>query len=64
MPAVRAVVGTLERARRRSPRLEAAMVRRGERYWDLVVSRGLHPSTHDFALPQRLGGLAATERQG
>ena len=63
VPTVRAVVATLEQARRRSPRLEAALVRLGERYWDTVVSRGLHDSIHDFALPQRLAGLVRKEQQ-
>ena len=57
VPVVRAVVGTLERARRQSRGLERALARLGERYWDTVVSRGLHHATHDFALPHRLAGL-------
>jgi hypothetical protein len=54
---IRATVTALERARRRSPRLERALVRAGARYWDDVVARGLTGATTEFPLPQRLEGL-------
>jgi hypothetical protein len=57
---IRATVTALERARRRSPRLERAAVRAGARYWDDVVARGLTDATTDFTLPQRLEGLRHT----
>jgi hypothetical protein len=57
---IRATMMALERARRRSPRLEGALVRAGTRYWDDVVARGLTGATTEFPLPQRLEGLRQT----
>lgn len=57
VPAVRQVVGVVERARRLSPLVEAQLVRVGELYWDTVIARGLAGATADFALPERLGGV-------
>ncbi|HEX4457218.1 MAG TPA: oxygenase MpaB family protein [Polyangia bacterium] len=57
VPAVRAMYGALELARQRSPRLADALLRRGQKYWDMVVARGLGAATQAFALPERLGGL-------
>ena len=55
LPAAIATVRALERARRRSPRLEQRLVVEGDRYWDAVLEKGLVYATSDFAIPSRLG---------
>ena len=55
VPAAVATVRALEQARKRSPRLEQAMVDRGTRYWDRVIEQGLVHATNDFELPAALG---------
>ncbi len=54
VPAAVATVRALEQARKRSPRLEKAMVERGTRYWDRVIEQGLVYATTDFELPSAL----------
>jgi hypothetical protein len=57
LPAAIAAIRAFEQARVRSPRLEAKMIERGERYWAEVLKRGLFHATTDFTLPERLGAL-------
>jgi hypothetical protein len=52
-PAIAAIRG-LERARKRSARIEESLVERGGRYWDSVLKKGLLYATLDFSLPDRL----------
>jgi hypothetical protein len=54
LPPAIAIIRGLERARLRSPTLEERLVQRGERYWNMVLEKGLSYATRDFALPERL----------
>jgi hypothetical protein len=54
LPPAIAVIRGLERAQKRSPWLRQALSERGERYWDLVLRKGLIYATTDFQIPDRL----------
>jgi hypothetical protein len=54
LPPAIAAIRAVERARRRSRRLDEALLARGERYWDDVLRKGLVYATMDFSLPGRL----------
>jgi hypothetical protein len=54
LPPAIAIIRGLERARLRSPTLEERLVQRGERYWNMVLDKGLGYATRDFAIPERL----------
>lgn len=51
---IRSVMRVLEGARRTSPRLDLAVQRLGERYWDFSVSQGLGGLPATYGLPERL----------
>ena len=55
LPPAIATVRALEKARRRSARIEASLVESGTRYWDMVLKKGLAYATMDFSLPTSLG---------
>jgi hypothetical protein len=59
MPAMRRLVASVERVRNAVPFAERGAVVVGSRYWDRVVEVGLQGATYEFALPDRLGSLAA-----
>jgi hypothetical protein len=54
--AARLVVRPLDAARRRSRRVEAAMVRAGERYWERTVAHGMTGGGEAFVPPALLRG--------
>lgn len=58
LPIAIAGMKAFERARLRSPTLDARMLERGDRYWDLVVEQGLSRATAAFSLPAQLGATA------
>jgi hypothetical protein len=59
MPVLRRLVAGVERFKRAVPFAERGAVAAGARYWDRVVAIGLQGATYEFALPHRLGALAA-----
>ncbi len=59
MPALRRLVASVERFTSAVPFGSASAVAVGTRYWDRVVEIGLQTATYEFALPDRLGVLAA-----
>jgi hypothetical protein len=59
MPALRRLVASVERLTLSVPFAERSAVAVGARYWDRVVEIGLQGATYEFALPDRLGSLAA-----
>jgi hypothetical protein len=59
MPALRRLVASVERLTLAVPFAERSAVAVGARYWDRVVEIGLQGATYEFALPDRLGTLAA-----
>ena len=59
MPMVRRLVRGVERFTRAVPFGERGAIAAGSRYWDRVVEIGLQGATYEFALPSRLGPLAA-----
>ncbi|HEY8075188.1 MAG TPA: hypothetical protein VIF62_13785, partial [Labilithrix sp.] len=59
MPALRRLVASVERLTLAVPFASASAVAVGSRYWDRVVEIGLQGATYEFALPDRLGVLAA-----
>jgi hypothetical protein len=54
LPPAIATIRAIEHARKRSRIIEDELVRRGERYWDFVLKKGLLYATVDFSLPSRL----------
>jgi hypothetical protein len=59
MPVLRRLVAGVERFKRAVPFAERGAAAAGARYWDRVVAIGLPGATYEFALPHRLGALAA-----
>jgi hypothetical protein len=59
LPMMRRLVGGVERFTRAVPFAERGAIAAGSRYWDRVVEIGLQGATYEFALPSRLGSLAA-----
>ena len=59
MPALRRLVASVERLTLAVPFAERGAVAVGSRFWDRVVEIGLQGATYEFALPERLGVLAA-----
>ena len=59
LPMVRRLVGGVERFTRAVPFAERGAIAAGSHYWDRVVQIGLQGATYEFALPSRLGSLAA-----
>jgi hypothetical protein len=59
MPMVRRLVGGVERFTRAVPFAERGAIAAGTAYWDRVVEIGLQGATYEFALPSRLGSIAA-----
>ena len=59
MPMVRRLVSSVERFTRAVPFADRSALAAGTRYWDRVVEVGLRDATYEFALPERLGTLAA-----
>jgi hypothetical protein len=55
MPALKRLVGTVDRFTLTIPFADAAAIAVGTRYWDRVVEIGLQGATAEFALPDRLG---------
>jgi hypothetical protein len=59
LPMIRRLVGGVERFTRAVPFAERSALAAGSHYWDRVVAIGLQGATYEFALPSRLGSLAA-----
>lgn len=59
MPMVRRLVGGVGRVARAVPFAERGAIAAGAHYWDRVVEIGLQGATYEFALPSRLGSVAA-----
>ncbi len=59
IPMLKRIVRSVGRVTKRLPLAERGAVAAGARYWDRVVEIGLQGATYEFALPERLGKLAA-----
>jgi hypothetical protein len=59
LPMVRRLVAGVERFTRAVPFGERGAIAAGSHYWDRVVEIGLQGATYEFALPNKLGSLAA-----
>lgn len=59
MPMMKRLVAAVGGFTRAVPFAERGAIAAGSRYWDRVVEIGLQGATYEFALPNRLGNLAA-----
>ncbi|MBS2014091.1 MAG: DUF2236 domain-containing protein [Deltaproteobacteria bacterium] len=59
MPMMKRLVAAVGGFTRAVPFAERGAIAAGSRYWDRVVEIGLQGATYEFALPNRLGSLAA-----